>query len=103
MFESSSEAVSDFRSATSREWLETNGIGGFASGTICGGTYPLYHGVLVAAMKPPLELGLVKDATGNYTLGFMLLSLFSLACLAINYFSFLKGTQTAQPAASAAI
>jgi NNP family nitrate/nitrite transporter-like MFS transporter len=34
---------------------------------------------------PPLELGLVKDAFGSYTLGFVLLSLFSLLCLIVNY------------------
>jgi NNP family nitrate/nitrite transporter-like MFS transporter len=39
---------------------------------------------------PPLELGLVKDAFGSYTLGFVLLSLFSLLCLIVNYFSFLR-------------
>lgn len=39
---------------------------------------------------PPLELGLVKDATGTYTIGFVLLSLFSALCLAINYFVFLR-------------
>jgi NNP family nitrate/nitrite transporter-like MFS transporter len=39
---------------------------------------------------PPLELGLVKDATGSYTLGFVLLSAFALICLAINYFVFLR-------------
>lgn len=41
---------------------------------------------------PPLELGLVKDATGAYTLGFLLLALFAASCLAINYFTFLRGT-----------
>ncbi|HSK71998.1 MAG TPA: MFS transporter [Pyrinomonadaceae bacterium] len=39
---------------------------------------------------PPLELGLVKDATGSYTIGFILLSLFSVLCLAVNYFTFLR-------------
>lgn len=34
---------------------------------------------------PPLELGLVKDATGAYTFGFVLLSAFALICLAVNY------------------
>jgi NNP family nitrate/nitrite transporter-like MFS transporter len=44
---------------------------------------------------PPLELGLIKDATGSYALGFVLLSAFSLLCLAINYFTFIReaGTQ----------
>ena len=40
---------------------------------------------------PPLELGLIKDALGSYTLGFVLLSGFSLLCLAVNYFAFLRG------------
>ena len=37
-----------------REWLVTNGIGGFASGTIAGHPTRRYHGLLVAALKPPL-------------------------------------------------
>ncbi len=40
---------------------------------------------------PPIELGLVKDATGSYTIGFVLLSAFAAMCLAINYFYFLRG------------
>jgi MFS transporter, NNP family, nitrate/nitrite transporter len=43
---------------------------------------------------PPLELGIVKDVTGSYTIGFVLLSLFSLACLTVNYFSFIRGRST---------
>ena len=41
-------------SALRREWLETNGIGGFASGTINGCNTRRYHGLLVAATKPPV-------------------------------------------------
>ena len=37
-----------------REWLVTNGIGGFASGTITGETTRRYHGLLVAALPNPL-------------------------------------------------
>ena len=44
----------DFAAASSREWLETNGIGGFASGTISGANTRRYHGVLTAATRPPL-------------------------------------------------
>ncbi len=40
---------------------------------------------------PPLELGLIKDNFGTYTFGFVLLSAFSLMCLAVNYLSFLRG------------
>jgi NNP family nitrate/nitrite transporter-like MFS transporter len=39
---------------------------------------------------PPLELGLVKDATGSYTIGFVLLSAFAIICLAVNYLTFLR-------------
>ena len=41
-------------SALRREWLETNGIGGFASRTIHGCNTHRYHGLLVAASKPPV-------------------------------------------------
>ena len=40
---------------------------------------------------PPIELGLVNDATGSYTIGFILLSLFAIGCLAVNYFTFIRG------------
>ena len=41
---------------------------------------------------PPLVLGLVKDATGAYTFGFVLLSVFAVVCLAVSYFSFVRGS-----------
>lgn len=40
--------------AERREWLATNGIGGFAMGTIAGTLTRRYHGLLIAALKPPL-------------------------------------------------
>ena len=43
----------DFGAATSREWLETNGLGGFASSTIAGANTRRYHALLVAALQPP--------------------------------------------------
>ena len=36
------------------EWLETNGVGGWASSTIIGANTRRYHGILVAATKPPI-------------------------------------------------
>src|ERR1043166_1571508 len=36
------------------EWLVTNGIGGFAAGTLSGALTRRYHGLLFAALKPPL-------------------------------------------------
>lgn len=38
----------------SREWLETNGIGGFACGTVAGANTRRYHALLCAATEPPL-------------------------------------------------
>jgi predicted glycogen debranching enzyme len=40
--------------STQREWLETNGIGGFASSTIIGLNTRRYHGLLTAALTPPV-------------------------------------------------
>jgi glycogen debranching enzyme len=37
----------------SREWLLTNGLGGYAMGTPCGANTRRYHGLLVAATVPP--------------------------------------------------
>jgi hypothetical protein len=37
-----------------REWLVTNGIGGYATGTIAGVATRRYHGLLVAALPVPL-------------------------------------------------
>jgi predicted glycogen debranching enzyme len=40
--------------AERREWLVTNGIGGFAMGTVAGLLTRRYHGLLIAALNPPL-------------------------------------------------
>jgi len=45
----------DLAQAERREWLVTNGLGGYASGTIAGSLTRRYHGLLVAALRPPLE------------------------------------------------
>ena len=44
----------DFAAASSREWLVTNAIGGYASGTIAGCATRRYHGILLAALHPPV-------------------------------------------------
>jgi predicted glycogen debranching enzyme len=38
-----------------KEWLLTNGLGGFASSTIIGLNTRRYHGLLIAALRPPVE------------------------------------------------
>jgi predicted glycogen debranching enzyme len=45
----------DLPAATRREWLETNGLGGFASSTIIGLNTRRYHGLLTAALEPPAD------------------------------------------------
>jgi len=63
------EICGDLRSAEEREWLVTNGLGGYASGTVAGMLTRRYHGMLVAALKPPLRRTLLVakfDETALY-------------------------------------
>lgn len=69
MFDFGREVCGDLSVATKREWLVTNGIGGFASGTIANMLTRRYHGLLMAALRPPLgrTLLLAKlDETAEY-------------------------------------
>ncbi len=45
--------IGEFVDAEHREWLVTNGLGGFASQTIAGSLTRRYHGLLFAALGPP--------------------------------------------------
>jgi predicted glycogen debranching enzyme len=59
----------DFAAASSREWLATNGIGGYASGTVAGCATRRYHGILLAALNPPVgrtQLVAALDETVGY-------------------------------------
>jgi predicted glycogen debranching enzyme len=47
-------AAADAEPLLTREWLVTNGLGGYASGTVCGIPTRRYHGLLVAALPAPL-------------------------------------------------
>jgi predicted glycogen debranching enzyme len=49
------EICSNVQAGLDHEWLVTNGIGGYAGGTIVGATTRNYHGLLVAAIHPPVE------------------------------------------------
>src|SRR5262245_10215435 len=48
------EICHNLEAALQREWLETNGLGGFASSTILGLNVRRYHSLLTAATKPPV-------------------------------------------------
>jgi len=47
--------LSDVNEALSREWLVTNGLGGYSSSTVLGINTRKYHGLLVAAFNPPVN------------------------------------------------
>ena len=47
--------TSDFNHAIQYEWLETNGLGGYASSTLTCTNTRRYHGLLVASLLPPVE------------------------------------------------
>ena len=45
----------DFHTVSGMEWLVTNGIGGYASSSVCGANTRRYHGLLVASFHPPTD------------------------------------------------
>jgi len=66
----------DFTKSMHDEWLETDGLGGFASGTVSGIRTRRYHALILTATKPPagrlvLVNGFdaaVETANGSYAL-----------------------------------
>ena len=58
----------NFDIAANKEWLVTNGLGGYAAGTISGTNTRRYHGLLVAALQPPVgRTVLVAKVDGTAT------------------------------------
>lgn len=51
----SGEILNNPAEGSAREWLLTNGLGGFAAGTATGANTRRYHGLLVAALHPPVS------------------------------------------------
>src|SRR3972149_1628808 len=47
------EALARFDEAIRKEWFVTNGLGGYAASTVLGVNTRKYHGLLVAALRPP--------------------------------------------------
>src|SRR5713226_988552 len=63
------ETCGSLEVAEQREWLVTNGIGGYASGTVSGNLTRRYHGLLVAALHPPVgrtQLVAKLEETASY-------------------------------------
>jgi len=48
------DVCADFDRSSALEWLEANGLGGWASSTVSGAHTRRYHGLLVAATEPPV-------------------------------------------------
>ena len=49
------DALRGMAGSVEREWLVTNGIGGFASSSVSLMNTRRYHGLLFAALRPPVE------------------------------------------------
>ena len=49
----------DIENGLKKEWLITNGIGGFASSTIIEANTRKYHGLLIAPLTPPAQRYLI--------------------------------------------
>lgn len=49
------DVLGDLGSAVRREWLVTNGSGGYAAGTLAGVPTRVYHGYLIASLRPPVD------------------------------------------------
>src|SRR5438132_13068338 len=47
------QLATDLAAGRRREWLETNGLGSFAMGTVAGPSTRRYHAILCAATRPP--------------------------------------------------
>ena len=60
----------DLDTALGKEWIEANGLGGWASSTIAGCHTRRYHGLLVAATRPPLgRMVLLSKLAETLTVG----------------------------------
>jgi predicted glycogen debranching enzyme len=62
------ETCRDLEPALQREWLVTNGLGGYASGTVAGVNTRRYHGLLVASMNPPVQRMVLLAALEEWVL-----------------------------------
>lgn len=49
------DELRDLQRSLKLEWLETNGLGGYAMGTVAGANTRRYHGLLCAPIRPPVD------------------------------------------------
>ena len=70
-----------YQDAAAREWLVSNGLGGYASSTLCCSNTRAYHGLLVAALQPPADRWLMlafldEEIDGHHLLAISILERF---------------------------
>ena len=58
--------LSGFTDNIRREWAMTNGIGGYAGGSVIGACNRTHQGYLIASLHPPVERYLVFSKTNEY-------------------------------------
>ncbi|HUA87200.1 MAG TPA: amylo-alpha-1,6-glucosidase [Bryobacteraceae bacterium] len=67
------ELCRDFARSSKIEWLETNGTGAFAMGTVAGLNTRRYHALLLASLRPPVQryvlLSRVEEEADGCALG----------------------------------
>ncbi len=49
------QGILNYEHGIQKEWIITNGLGGYASSTVIGANSRTYHGLLVAALNPPVD------------------------------------------------
>ena len=64
-FEFVYDKLTNYRSSLYREWLLTNGLGGYAGSSIVGAHMRTHQGYLIASLHPPVERYLVFSKTNE--------------------------------------
>ncbi|SEA17470.1 glycogen debranching enzyme, putative [Pseudobutyrivibrio sp. ACV-2] len=64
-FEFLFENLNNYKASLSKEWLLTNGLGGYAGSTIIGAHMRTHQGYLIASLKPPVDRFLVFSKTNE--------------------------------------
>lgn len=64
-FHFTKEQLSNFKENAKKEWALTNGIGGYAGGSILGSLNRTHQGYLIASLHPPVERYLVFSKTNE--------------------------------------
>lgn len=65
MFHLTRENLTDFKKNIRREWAITNGIGGYAGGSVTGACCRTHQGYLIASLHPPVERYMVFSKTNE--------------------------------------